>query len=68
VDLQIGIEQPIDQEIGAEVNTIAAIGLEQDGARHQPVLHKDASIEPEIGADIDEKVRLDRGGAAHEVL
>jgi hypothetical protein len=50
------------------VNAIAAIGLEQDGARHQPVLHEDASVEPEIGADIDEDVRFDRGGASHEIF
>ncbi len=68
MDFQIGVEQAVDQEIGAKVNAIAAIGLEQDGARHQPVLHEDASVEPEIGADIDEDVRFDRGSAAHEIF
>jgi hypothetical protein len=38
MDFQIGVEQTVDQEIGAKMNAIAAIGLEQDGARHQPVL------------------------------
>jgi len=68
VDFQIGVEQAVDQKIGAKMNTIAAIGLEQDGARHQPVLHEDASVEPEIGADIDEDVGFDRSGAAHEIF
>lgn len=38
MNFQIGIKQAVDQEIGAKVNAIAAIGLEQDGARYQPVL------------------------------
>ena len=50
------------------MNAIAAIGLEQDGARHQPVLHDDASVQPEIGADVDKQIRFDLGGAAHEVF
>ena len=68
MDLQICIKQAVDQEIGAEMNAIAAIGLEQDGARHQSVLHEDAGVEPKIGADVDEKIRLDRGGAADEIF
>ena len=62
MDFQIGVEQTVDQEIGAKVNAIAAVGLEQDDARHQAVLHEDAGIQPKIGADVDEDVRLDRGG------
>ena len=68
MDLQIRIKQAVDQEIGAKVNAIAAVGLEQDGARHQPALHEDAGVEPKIGADVDEKIRLDRGGAADETF
>jgi hypothetical protein len=69
MDFQIGVEQVVDQEIGAKVNAIAAIGLEQNGARHQPVLHEeDASVEPKIGAHIDEDVRFDRRSAAHEIF
>ena len=62
MDFQIGVEQAVYQEIGAKVNAIEAVGLEQDGARHQAVLHEDAGIQPKIGADVDEDVRLDRGG------
>jgi hypothetical protein len=68
MDFQIGVEQVVDQEIGAKVDAIAAVGLEQDGARHQPALHEDAGVQPEIGADIDEDVGFDRGGAAHEIF
>jgi len=50
------------------MNAIAPVGLEQDGARHQPVLQQNAGVESKIGADIDEDVRLDRRRAAHEVL
>jgi len=50
MDFQIGVEQAVYQEIGAKVNAIAAVGLEQDGARHQAVLHEDAGIQPKIGA------------------
>ena len=67
MDFQIGVEQAVYQEIGAKVNAIAAVGLEQDDARHQAVLHEDAGIQPKIGADVDEDVRLGRGGAAHEI-
>lgn len=42
------------------MNAIAPVGLEQDGARHQPVLQQNAGVEPKIGADIDEDVWLDR--------
>ena len=68
MDFQIGVEQTVDQEIGAKMNAIAAIGLEQDGARHQPLLQQDAGVEPKIGADIDEDVRFNRRRAAHEVF
>lgn len=37
MDFKIGVEQAVDQEIGAEMSTIAAIGFEQDRARHQAV-------------------------------
>ena len=67
MDFNIGIKQVVDQEISAKVNAIAAIGLEQDGARRQPVLHDNASIESQIGADIDKDVWFDRSGAAHEI-
>jgi hypothetical protein len=68
MDFQIGLKQTVDQEIGAKMNAIAPVGLEQDGARHQPVLQQNAGVESKIGADIDEDVRLDRRRAAHEVL
>jgi hypothetical protein len=68
MNFQIGVEQAIYQQIGAEVNAIAAIRLEQDRARHQPAFHENASIESEIGADIDEDVRLDLRGAAQEIF
>ena len=35
MDFQIGVKRAVDQGIGAEVNAIAAVGLEQDDARHQ---------------------------------
>ena len=35
MDFQIGFKQTVDQEIGAKMNAIAWIGLEQDGARHR---------------------------------
>ena len=34
------------------MNAIAPIGLEQDGARHQPILQQNAGVEPKIGADM----------------
>jgi hypothetical protein len=68
MDFNIGIKQVVDQEISAKVNAIAAIGLEQDGSRHQQVLEQDASVEPKIGADIDENVGLDCSDAADEIL
>jgi len=49
------------------VNPIAAVRLEQDRPWRQSVFHDDAGIETEIGADIDENVRLERAGRAHEV-
>jgi hypothetical protein len=48
MDLHIGVEQAVYQEIGLQVNAIVAIGLEGDGARRQPVSHHDAGIEAEI--------------------
>jgi hypothetical protein len=65
--LHIGVEQVVNQQIGLQMNAIAAIGLEQDGAWRQPVSHHDADIEAEIGADVDEDVRLERRRAAREV-
>jgi len=42
------------------VNPIAAVRLEQDRSRREAIFHHDAGIEAEIGADIDENVRLER--------
>ena len=67
VDADVGIEQIVDQEIGAQVNAVAAVGLERDHARRQPVLHHDAGVEAEIGADIDEYIRPEFGAGAHEI-
>ena len=67
MDFQIGVEQAVDQEIGAKMNAITAIGLEQDGARHQPVLHEDAGVEAKIGADIDEDIGFE-AAAAYEIF
>jgi hypothetical protein len=50
------------------MHAVAPVWFEQDGARGEPVLHHDAGIEAEIGADINEDVRLDLGAGADEVL
>src|SRR5260370_30083166 len=68
MDLHSGVEQAVNQQIGLQINAIAAIGLEQDGTRRQPVFHHDASIEAEIGADVDEDVRLERRRAARKFV
>jgi hypothetical protein len=67
MNLDIGIEEIVDEKIGAQVNTVAAVRLEQNGARCQLVFHHDAGIEAEIGADIDEQIRLELGAGAYEI-
>jgi hypothetical protein len=51
------IEQPVDQEVCPQMHPVGAVGLEQDGARHAAVFQERASVKPDIGADIEERVR-----------
>ena len=56
------------RKIGAQVDAVAAVGFEQYRARGETVLHHDAGVKAEIGADVDEDIRRNLAADANEAL